>query len=93
MKEMIKICGKNYNCNFDETHTRKLIDILVQEFNKETCNDIDLMELIAGISFAILGDFDAILDKDTSLEQDIQKTLNNIDKLNNYLYGGYRSEV
>lgn len=91
-KEFIKIVGKIYNCNFDLEHTKKIINILINEFNKEKCIDIKLMEIIAGLSFAILGDLDCALDEYSNLEEDREKTLENIDKLNTFLFGGYYDE-
>lgn len=87
--EFIKIVGKNFNCNFGVEKVKKLMTILNSEFNKEKCNDVDLMELIAGLSFVILGDFDCALDEYSTLEEDREKTIENLDKLKNYLFGGY----
>ena len=92
MNNMIKICGKNFNCNFDKIHTRKLLNYLFVEFKKSNGYDITLNELIAGFSFALLGDFDCILQEEASLKEDKGKTMQNIDKLNNFLYGGYKDE-
>lgn len=89
MNNMIKICGKNFNCNFDKIHTQKLLNYLFVEFRQSNGYDITLNELIAGFSFALLGDFDCLLSEDSSLEQDKEKIIKNIDKLNNFLYGGY----
>lgn len=88
---IIKICGKNCNANFDVLHTRRIINMLISSFYL-TNYDVEIMELIAGFTFAIIGDFDAILQEEGNLEDDKKQTLNNIDKLNNYLYGGYRYE-
>lgn len=86
---IIKICGKNSNCNFDVIHTRKLLNYLFVAFRNMEGYDTDLMEIISGFSFALLGDFDCLLSEDSSLEQDKEKIIKNIDKLNNFLYGGY----
>lgn len=50
------------------------------------------MEIIAGLTFAITSDLDCILDEENSIEEDKNKTKQNIDKLYNFLYGGYRDE-
>lgn len=86
---IIKICGKNSNCNFDVIHTRKLLNYLFVAFRNMEGYDTDLMEIISGFSFALLGDFDCLLSEDSSLKEDKEKTMQNIDKLNNFLYGGY----
>ena len=89
MRDIIKVCGNKCNANFDLEHTKKIITILSTRFKEYNGYDIELMEVIAGFSFAILGDFDCILEDESSLEEDKRKTLDNIDKLCNYLYGGY----
>ena len=88
MDKVIKICGKNCNANFDIDHTRTLLNLLFVEYRNNKYN-INLMELIAGFTFALTGDFDCTLGEESTLEQDDKKTLDNIDKLNNWLYGGY----
>ena len=92
MNNIIKICGKNFNSNFDIIHTRKILHYLFIAFRDTQGYDVDLMETIAGFAFAILGDFDCILAEDSSLEEDKEKTTQNIDKLCSFLYGGYRKE-
>lgn len=88
-EEIITVIGKNFNCRFDIEHTKKIINILIGEFNKDRCNDVELMEIIAGLSFVILGDFECGLEENSSIKEDREKTLENIDKLNTYLFGGY----
>ena len=89
MRKIIKVCGDQCNTNFNLEHTKKIITILANRFKEYEGYDIQLMEVIAGFSFAILGDFDCILAEEQSLEEDKKKTQDNIDKLFNYLYGGY----
>ena len=90
--EFIKVCGKKCNANFNLEHTKKIITILTSEFRSYEGYDVELMEIIAGLSFAILGDFDCILSDEQSLEEDKKQTIINIDKLLNYLYGGYHED-
>lgn len=92
MSNIIKVCGRNYNANFDLEHTKKIVTNLAGQFQQYEGYDITLMEVIAGFCFAILGDFDCILDEEASLEEDKIQTQNNIDKLYNYLYGGYHDK-
>lgn len=89
MNKILKICGDSFNSNLDIDHTKELIGLLVTEFYNQDERSITIMELIASFAFAILEDFDCILDEDATLENNIQKTKSNIDKLYNYLYGGY----
>ena len=44
----------------------------------------ELLELIAGLSFAITGNFEAMLDDDSDVLDDIQRTEKNLDKLITY---------
>ena len=93
MKNIIKVCGDKCNTNFDVIHTRKIIDILTAKYREVKRFDMDLMEIMAGLAFAITGDFDCILSDENTLEDDEKQTEANIDKLYNYLYGGYREEI
>ncbi len=93
MDNTIKICGNRCNANFDVMHTRKIIDILTAEYREVKGFDMDLMEIIAGLTFAITGDFDCILSDENTLEDDKKQTEDNIDKLYSYLYGGYRDKA
>ena len=89
MDKIIKVCGRNCNCNFDVEHTRKIIDILASHY-RDNETDYNLMEILAGLAFAITSDFDCILDEESTIEEDKNKTKQNIDKLYNFLYGGNR---
>lgn len=88
---VMKICGNGTNTNFDILHTRKLLHLIFAEYRNNN-NDVELMELISGFTFALLGDFDAVLEEDSTLEEDKQKTIENIDMLCNWLYGGYHDD-
>lgn len=90
-ENVMKICGNGANTNFDILHTRKLLHLLFAEY-QDNKNDVELMEIISGFAFALLGDFDASLEEESTLEKDKQKTIENIDKLCNWLYGGYHSD-
>ena len=90
-ENIIKICGKNCNCNFDVIHTRKIINMLTSYY-RENDTDYELMEIIAGLTFAITSDLDCILEEENSIKEDKNKTEQNIDKLYSFLYGGYRDE-
>lgn len=87
---ILKICGeKNIISNLDIDHTKRLLNILISKFNNSAKNDseiVEIMELIAAFSFAILGDFDCILYDENFLEDDRRQTLNNISKLANYFH-------
>lgn len=85
---MIKVCGKKCNSNLDLIHIRKIIDILAGYY-KDNETDISLMEIIAGLTFAITGNFESVLDDESTIEEDKNKTKQNINKLYDYLYGGY----
>ena len=93
MNNIIKICGNKCNANFDVIHTRKVINIITAKYREVKGFDVDLMEIIAGLTFAITGDFDCILSDENTLEDDKKQTEANIDKLYNYLYGGYKEEI
>lgn len=90
-ENVMKVCGNGSNTNFDILHTRKLLCLLFAEY-KDNKNDVELMEIISGFAFALLGDFDAVLEDDSTLEKDKQKTIENVDKLCNWLYGGYHDD-
>ena len=90
-ENVMKICGNEANTNFDILHTRKLLHLLFAEY-QDNKNDVELMEIISEFAFALLGDFDASLEEESTLDKDKQKTIENIDKLCNWLYGGYHSD-
>lgn len=92
MNNIIKVCGNKCNTNFDVIHTRKIIDIVTAKYRKVKGFDMCLMEIIAGLTFAITGDFDCILADENTVEDDKEQTEANIDKLYSYLYGGYRDK-
>ncbi|MCI9245581.1 MAG: hypothetical protein HFJ30_00265 [Clostridia bacterium] len=77
---MLKICGEKCNANFDFIHTRKLIKVIIESYKKNPYN-MNLMELIAGFTFALTGDFDTILNSENDLEKDKKQTLENISKI------------
>ena len=81
---MLKICGEKCNANFDFIHTRKLINTIIENYKNNPYNII-LMELIAGFTFSLTGDFDTILNSENNLEKDKQQTLDNINKIQNFL--------
>lgn len=82
MENIIRIKGIRTNCcsNFDVEHTKRLIKLLEEEHLKKP-NDLKIMELIAGFTFAITGDFDSILDEESTRIEDRIKTIENIEKI------------
>lgn len=85
MEYILKICGIKSSCNTNYTieHVKALAGLLISDFYS-TENDITTMELISGLTFSILGDFDAPLDEDSTIQEDIKKTNRNIKKLQAY---------
>lgn len=83
---IIKICGIKSGCNnnFNKKHIKYLVSLMSEKFYIERKIDATLMELIAGITFAITGDFEASLEEDGDVLDDIKKTQENLDKLEDY---------
>lgn len=83
---IIKICGIKSGCNnnFNKKHMKYLVSLMSEKFYIERKIDATLMECIAGITFAITGDFDTALDENNNKEQDIQQTRENLEKLERY---------
>ena len=88
-KNIVKVCGieTNCNCNFDKKHIKYLVSLLHDKFYSERRIEPNLLECIAGFTFAITGDFEASLDGDGDILDDIKKTQENLDKLEYYLGG------
>lgn len=84
MSKEIKICGNNFNCNYGIKHIKKIINLLIERFNKEP-KDRENNELIAGLTFVLLNDFDGTLEQYANIHEDIDKTIENINKLNKFL--------
>lgn len=89
MENVIKVSGikTNHNSNFSKKHTKYLISLLSDKFYKERHIQPELLELIAGLNFAITGNFEAVLDDDADIVDDIRKTEKNLDELIFYIEG------
>jgi len=85
-KNIVKVCGieTNCNCNFDKKHIEYLVNLLHDKFYCERRIEPNLLECIAGLTFVITGDFEASLDNDADILDDIKKTQENLDRLENY---------
>lgn len=85
MEYIIKICGTKTHCNtnYGTKHLEVLVGLLINDF-LDNENDLTVMELISGLTFSILGDFDAPLEEESTIKEDIKKTKRNIKKLQAY---------
>ena len=85
-EKIIKICGTKSGCNnnFNKKHMKYLVSLMSEEFYLKRRIDSTLMECIAGITFAITGDFDTALNENNNKEKDIQQTKENLEKLERY---------
>lgn len=88
-ENIIKICGLKSGCNnyFNIKHIKYLVSLMSEKFYIERKIDATLMELIAGITFAITGDFEIVLNENEDILDDVKKTRENLEKLENY-FGG-----
>lgn len=87
MKEyIVKVCGIKSGCNnnFSIKHIKYLVSLMSEKFYIERKIDATLMELIAGLTFAITGDFDTVLSENEDVLDDINKTRENLEKLERY---------
>lgn len=84
----MKICGIKTNCNsnFEKRHLKYLVELLEEKFYNERHIQPELLEIIAGLNFAILGNFEATLDEDNDVLDDVKKTDTNLDQLIDYCY-------
>lgn len=84
---LIKICGIGTNCNtnYGKKHIRYLVDLLSDKFCGERKIQPELLELISGLTFSVTGNFEATLDDDADIVDDIKKTQENLDRLEDYL--------
>lgn len=87
---IVKICGIKTNCNsnFEKRHIKYLISLLHEKFYTERKIQPELLELIAGITFSITGNFEAILDDDADILDDVKKSQENLDRLEDYFEAG-----
>ena len=83
---IIKVCGIKNNCNnnFSIKHIKYLVSLMSEKFYIEKRIDGTLMELIAGITFVITGDFVTLLSENEDVLDDIKKTRENLEKLERY---------
>ena len=83
---IVKVCGIKNNCNnnFTIKHIKYLVSLMSEKFYIERRIDATLMELIAGITFSITGDFDTVLSENGDVLDDIKKTRENLEKLERY---------
>lgn len=83
---IVKVCGIKNGCNnnFSKKHMKYLVSLMSEKFYIERKIDATLMELIAGITFAITGDFDTVLSENEDVLDDIKKTRENLEKLERY---------
>lgn len=86
-ENILKICGLKTNCNnnLNKKNIKYLVNLLHEKFYCERRIQPELLELIAGLTFSITGDFDAVLDDDADVLDDVKKTQENLDKLEDFL--------
>ena len=84
---IVKICGIETNCNtnYGKKHIKYLVDLLSGKFYGERRIQPELLELISGLTFSVTGNFEATLDDDADVLDDIKKTQENLDRLEEYL--------
>ena len=87
MENIVKIYGLKTNCNnnLNKKNLKYLVSLLHDKFYCERRIQPELLELIAGFTFSITGDFDAVLDDDADVLDDVKKTQENLDKLEDFL--------